>query len=274
MTPSAGSYHFQHQQMMDCKFGTPQSRVDSGTPKLLAASCSWSATNTSASSATYTTTTGQYNNSNTDYYGYNNQPYPQYPQNPPTAPACFPQEEVRCLPRPTIPLDRFAQYREACQSNSFSAAHTYQRYTNVSQPGPAFQKQKGGFNLPKETRDPNLLKGFPDILNEVPKECLDSLLGEKTYTVDPKESLKALAILSMPADTSIKEEASTPPSAPEPAPVNRPVVAETVTAPKLEIKQEKIDEPTPPDLEAEKSERQEAQGMYVRRNYVEWSIIY
>lgn len=261
MTPSAGSYHFQHQQMMDCKFGTPQGRVDSGTPKLLAVSCSWSATNTSSSSATYTNTE-QYNNSNTEYYGYNNQPnsqpYPQYPQNH-AAPACFPQEEVRCLPRPTIPLDRFAQYREACQSNTFSAAHTYQRYTDVSQPGPAFQKQKGGFNLPKQTRDPNLLKGFPDILNEVPKECLDSLLGEKTYTVDPKESLKALAILSMPAESNIKEEAV--PSGSEPGATNKSAVAETVTAPKLEIKKEKIEEPESPDMEMEKFEGPETQGL-------------
>lgn len=70
--------------------------------------------------------------------------------------------------------------------------------------------QKSAFQIPsKEGKDVPFMpngKCFEESLREVPKEYLDSLVGHKTYTLDPKESLKALAILSKPADG----EAQTP----------------------------------------------------------------
>lgn len=209
MAPSAGFYHFQQQQAMDFKFGAPP-QPDRSTPKLLTASCSWSTTNhTSAPPATCSS--NQFSSASTgssvsDFQNFNSSGY-QYPPSS-AAPACFAGEEVRYPPRPTIPLERFGSYRAACQSETFSPAQCYQRYTGFSQPNISsmmFQMhQKSAFQIPnKEGRDVPFMpngKCFEESLREVPKEYLDSLVGHKTYTLDPKESLKALAILSKPPE--------------------------------------------------------------------------
>lgn len=257
MRPSAGFYHFQQQQAMDYKFGLPQGRQGSSTPKLLASSCSWSTGNQQT-----VTESGypqpQYGNPTpmNNYAGYSNTDYQQFPQNQ-MPQACFPQEQIRYPPRPTIPLDRFGNYRAACQSENFCPAESYQRYTDVGHVGNfnmLFQnQQKSAFQLPcKEFREqppyqPEI-KGYPESLGELPKEYLTTLMGEKTYSVDPKESQKALEILRKPVERDIVEQqAKTSQQKPAPKYNTEPVTEEPKPEVKEEVvvKTEKIERSTP-----------------------------